>query len=95
MIVVNEIIKNSEWEVWNIGEHNRENTNKCLVPFVRCDENLHVIETVYLKVDSVEDAEALMNAAHLGYRRNWHRVRQARRKVLAQKGLAVLEKYLA
>lgn len=93
MKIVNTIEKNSDFDLWHIGEHNRENTNKCLVPFVTCDENYHIIEKVYLKVATVEEAETLMKMS--GYdRRNWCRIRRKSKKEIAKRAIEVLNKYL-
>lgn len=93
MTIVNTIEKNSDFDLWHIGENNRENTNKCLVPFVTCDENYHVVDTVYLKVASVEEAETLMKMSGYG-RRSWCKIRRKGRKEIAQKAIEILNKYL-
>ena len=92
--IVSKIPRNSDYEVWNIGEHNREFTNKCLVPFVLCDENYHVTHTIYLRVECVEDAEILLNAACIGSRKEWESYTGEYRKEAVQKAVPIIEKYL-
>lgn len=89
--IINNLLKKSKWDVWNV--HPDEYLSSCVVPLVRCDENYHVLDTVYLKVDTPEEAKTLMSAAAVGNRRRWPKYNKQYRRETVQRAAEIIEKY--
>lgn len=89
--IINNLPKKSKWDVWNV--HPDEYLSSCVVPLVRCDENYHVLDTVYLKVDTPEEVKTLMSAAAVGNRRRWPKYSKQYRRETVQRAADIIEKY--
>ena len=89
--IINNLSKKSKWDVWNV--HPEEYLSSCVVPLVRCDENYHVLDTVYLKVDTPEEVKTLMSAAAVGNRRCWPKYKKQYRRETVQRAADIIEKY--
>lgn len=89
--IINNLPKKSKWDVWNV--HPDEYLSSCVVPLVRCDENYHVLDTVYLKVDTPEEVKTLMSAAAVGNRRRWPKYNKQYRRETVQRAADIIEKY--
>ena len=89
--IINNFPKKSKWDVWNV--HPDEYLSSCVVPLVRCDENCHVLDTVYLKVDTPEEVKTLMSAAAVGNRRCWPKYNKQYRRETVQRAADIIEKY--
>lgn len=89
--IINNLSKKSKWDVWNV--HPDKYLSSCVVPLVRCDENYHVLDTVYLKVDTPEEVKTLMSAAALGNRRRWPKYNKQYRRETVQRAADIIEKY--
>lgn len=89
--IINNLPKKSKWDVWNV--HPEEYLSSCVVPLVRCDENYHVLDTVYLKVGTPEEVKTLMSAAAVGNRRRWPKYSKQYRRETVQRAADIIEKY--
>ena len=89
--IINNLPKKSKWDVWNV--HPDKYLSSCVVPLVRCDENYHVLDTVYLKVDTPEEVKTLMSAAAVGNRRRWPKYNMQYRRETVQRAADIIEKY--
>lgn len=89
--IINNLPEKSKWDVWNV--HPDEYLSSCVVPLVRCDENYHVLDTVYLKVDTPEEVKTLMSAAAVGNRRRWPKYSKQYRRETVQRAADIIEKY--
>jgi hypothetical protein len=89
--IINNLPKKSKWDVWNV--HSDKYLSSCVVPLVRCDENYHVLDTVYLKVDTPEEVKTLMSAAAVGNRRRWPKYNKQYRRETVQRAADIIEKY--
>ena len=89
--IINNLPKKSKWDVWNV--HPDEYLSSCVVPLVRCDENYHVLDTVYLKVGTPEEVKTLMSAAAVGNRRRWPKYSKQYRRETVQRAADIIEKY--
>lgn len=89
--IINNLSQKSKWDVWNVRPD--EYLSSCVVPLVRCDENHHVLDTVYLKVDTPEEVKTLMSAAAVGNRRRWPKYNKQYRRETVQRAADIIEKY--
>lgn len=89
--IINNLPKKSKWDVWNV--YPDEYLSSCVVPLVRCDENYHVLDTVFLKVDTPEEVKTLMSAAAVGNRRRWPKYNKPYRRETVQRAADIIEKY--
>lgn len=89
--IINNLPKESKWDVWNVQPD--EYLSSCVVPLVRCDENYHVLDTVYLKVDTPEEVKTLMSAAAVGNRRRWPKYNKQYRRETVQRAADIIQKY--
>lgn len=89
--IINNLPKKSKWDVWNV--HPDEYLSSCVVPLVRCGENYHVLDTVYLKVDTPEEVKTLMSAAAVENRRRWPKYNKQYRRETVQRAADIIEKY--
>ena len=89
--IINNFPQKSKWDVWNVPTD--EYLSSCVVPLVRCDENCHVLDTVYLKVDTPEEVKTLMSAAAVGNRRRWPKYNKQYRREAVQRAADIIEKY--
>lgn len=91
--VVTNIPRKSQWDIWNV--HPDEYLMERVVPLVRCDEYCHVLETIYLKVDTAEEVKILMAAAAVGNRRRWPKYTKPYRRETVRRAADIIEKYYA
>lgn len=89
--IITNLPKKSALDVWNV--HPDEYLSSCVVPLVRCDKNCHVLDTVYLKVDTPEEVKILMSAAAIGNRRRWPKYNKQYRRETVQRAADIIEKY--
>ena len=89
--IINNLPMKSKWDVWNVQPD--KYLSSCVVPLVRCDENYHVLDTVYLKVDTPEEVKTLMSAAAVGNRRRWPKYSKQYRRETVQRAADIIEKY--
>lgn len=89
--IVTNIPRKSQWDIWNV--HPDEYLTERVVPLVRCDKYRHVLETIYLKVDTAEEVKILMSAAAVGDRRRWPKYSKPYRRETVRRAADIIEKY--